>query len=203
MSTAAKERLTPAEYLARERKAEFRSEYFAGEMFAMAGTTRQHARIMTNLVSRADQQLRDTPCDVFGTDVRVKVAPTGLYSYPDVIIACGDVQYEDEVLDTLLNPRVIFEVLSPSTEAYDRGKKFDHYRQIPSLTEYVLVSQSEPLVERFSRQSKGTWQLTVLKGLETALQLESVPCRLPLAEIYFKVPFTESEAGNGSSAAVT
>ena len=194
MSTAFKKRYTPDEYLVLERAAEFKSEYFKGEIFAMAGTSRQHCRIATNVVIHAGGQLRDTPCEVFGSDMRVKVDPTGLYTYPDVTIACGELEFEDQELDVLLNPKVIFEVLSKSTEAYDRGKKFDHYRQIKTLTKYVLVSQSEPLVERYVRQPDGSWRLTVLKDLDAVLELETVPCRLKLADVYFKVSFESEQA---------
>src|SRR5258707_11211141 len=139
MSAAPQKRYTPQEYLALERAAPFKSEYYRGEIFAMAGATRQHCRIGANLVARVDEQLRSTPCEAFGSDLRVRVLPTGLYTYPDVTVACGELEFEDRAGDTLLNPKAIFEVLSESTEAYDRGKKFDHYRHIPSLTEYVLV----------------------------------------------------------------
>ena len=189
MSTVPKKRYTPAEYLARERAAEFRSEFFNGEMFAMAGASRQHCRIGVNLLTRIDEQLRDTPCEVFGSDMRVKVSPTGLHTYPDATIAYGELKFEDQVVDTLLNPQVIFEVLSESTEAYDRGKKFDHYRQVDSLREYVLVSQTEPLIERYVRQSDGSWRLSVFKGLEAVLELEGVACRLRLADVYDRVTF--------------
>lgn len=189
MSTVQKKHYTPQEYLALERVAEFKSEYLRGEIFAMSGATRQHSLTASNLIREAGGQLRDKPCEVHGSDLRVKVSPTGLYTYPDVTIACGELQFDDQFRDTLLNPKVIFEVLSDSTEAYDRGKKFDHYRQIPSLTEYVLVSQTEPLIERYVRQSDGSWRLTVLRGLEAVLELETVPCRLKLADVYFKVSF--------------
>lgn len=189
MSSVAKKRWTPEEYLAVERSAEFKSEYCNGEIFAMAGGSRQHSRIARNLIARADEQLRNTSCEVFGSDMRVKISLTGLYTYPDLIIVCGDLRFEDQAVDTLLNPKVIVEILSDSTEAYDRGKKFDHYRQITSLNEYILVSQTEPLVERFVRQPDGSWQLTVFKGLDAIFELESVPCRLRLGDVYFKVPF--------------
>jgi Uma2 family endonuclease len=191
MASVPTQHLTPAEYLVKERKAEFKSEFLRGEMFAMAGATRWHGRIATNLVRRYDQLLEDRPCDVYGSDMRVKVSPTGLYTYPDVSIFCDEPQFEDDVLDTLLNPRVIFEVLSKSTEAYDRGKKFDHYRQIQSLSEYVLVSQTEPLVERYVRQPDGSWRLTVHRGMDAVVELDSVPCRLSLAEIYRRVDFSQ------------
>jgi Uma2 family endonuclease len=196
MSSVPKRRYTPDEYLALERRADFKSEYFKGEIFAMAGASRQHVRIATNVIARVDEQLRDTTCEIFGSDMRVRVSPTGLYTYPDASIACGELQFEDDTVDTLLNPKVIFEVLSDGTEAYDRGKKFDHYRQIASLAEYVIVSQREPLVERFTRQPDGAWRMTVLKGLESVLELESIRCRLNLRDIYFKVAFgDEAEAG--------
>ena len=127
MATDPKTLLTEEEYLAAERQAEFRSEYFAGEMFAMTGATRQHNRIVTNLVARLDEQLREGPCNVYANDLRVKVESTGLYTYPDVIVTCGQEKFADDVFDILLNPLVIIEVLSDSTEAYDRGKKFEHY----------------------------------------------------------------------------
>jgi Uma2 family endonuclease len=193
MSSVPKKRYTPEEYLASECRAEFKSEYFNGEIFAMAGASRQHVRIGRNLIARIDEQLHETPCEVLGSDMRVKISSTGLYTYPDVTITCGELQFEDKSVDTLLNPKVIFEIMSDTTEAYDRGKKFDHYRQIQSLSEYVLVSQTEPLVERYTRQPDDSWLLTVFKGLEAVLELESVACRLSLADVYFKVSF-ESEA---------
>lgn len=194
MSTVPRRRYSAAEYLTLERSASHKSEFFGGEMFAMAGGSRQHNRIAVNIVARSDEQMRESPCEVFGSDMRVKISASGLYTYPDAVIACGDIQFEDEAADTLVNPRVIFEVLSDTTEAYDRGKKFDHYRQIPFLSEYVLVSQSEPLVERFVRQLDGSWQLTVLKGLDAILQLEAITLRLQLADIYFKVAFPAGQA---------
>lgn len=194
MSTAAKKRYTPQEYLALERAAEFKSQYLNGEILAMTGASREHCRIAANLVARTDEQLRDTQCEVFGSDMRVKVAATGLYTYPDATIACGELQFDDQVADTLLNPKVIFEVLSDSTEAYDRGKKFDHYRQIASLAEYVLVSQTEPLVERFVRQPDGSWRLAVFKGLDAVLDLEAVRACLSLTDVYFKVSFEAKAA---------
>ena len=189
MSTVPTKHYTPQEYLALERAAEYKSEYLRGEIFAMAGASREHSLISSNLNGEVRAQLRESPCEVHGSDMRVKVLRTGLYTYPDVIIACGDLQFEDSVPDILLNPKVIFEVLSDSTEAYDRGKKFGHYRQIPSLMEYVLVSQTEPLIERYARTPDDSWLLTVSKGLEAVLQLESVPCRLRLVDVYIKVAF--------------
>jgi len=191
MSTAANKRYTPEEYLNLERAAPWKSEYLDGEIFAMAGTSRQHVRIVRNLIARIDEQLRDTPCEVLGSDMRVKVSRTGLYTYPDTTIVCGELEFEDQKFDTLLNPKVVFEVLSESTEAYDRGKKFRHYGQIPTLAEYVLVSQTEPVVDRFVRQPDQSWRVITYQGLEAVLELESVPCRLRLEDVYFKVEFLE------------
>lgn len=193
MSTSPRKRITPQAYLAQERRAAFRSEYFDGEVFAMAGASRRHCRIGTNLVARIDEQLRETPCEVFASDMRVKVSATGLYTYPDAAIACGELQFEDADVDVLLNPKVVFEVLSETTEGYDRGKKFDHYRQISSLSEYVLVSQTEPLVERFVRQPDDSWRPTVFQGLDAVMELETVTCRLRLADVYYKVSFNPEE----------
>ena len=192
MTSLAEQRLTAAEYLEIERAAESKSEFFAGEMFAMAGASEEHNLIVANVVGELRSQLKGRPCRVYPSDMRVKVSATGLCTYPDVVVICGDRQFDDQKRDTLLNPTLIVEVLSETTEAYDRGKKFDHYRQIPSLEEYILVSQSEPLVERFARQPDGSWLLTVVKGLESVLEFESVVCRLRLADVYFKVSF-ESE----------
>jgi len=191
MSALAKPRLTPEEYLARERKAEFKSEYFAGETFAMAGATRPHTLVVANLVRRLGNQLESRPCEVYPTDMRVKVAPTGLYTYPDIAVVCGRPQFEDENEDNLLSPTVLIEVLSESTEKYDRGKKFEHYRRIGSLREYVLVAQDECRVERFERQPDGAWLLSVMDRMEDTLKLPAIGCELPLAEIYDKVQFPD------------
>ena len=141
MSAAQKTLLTPAEYLARERAAEFRSEFYRGEMFAMSGASWAHSVIKDNLAWETRNQLQGGPCRVVTSDLRVKVSATGLYTYPDLLIVCGEPEFEDEVFDTLLNPRVIVEILSDSTEKYDRGTKFTQYRQLSSLQEYVLVAQ--------------------------------------------------------------
>src|SRR5438876_6356830 len=184
MSALPKTKLTPAEYLAIERKAEYKSEFYRGEMFAMAGATEEHCLIKDNLAGEARNQLKGGPCRVVTSDLRVKVDPTGLYTYPDVVIYCERPQFEDKVLDTLLNPRAIVEVLSESTEAYDRGDKFRHYRQISSLQEYVLAAQDRPLVERHVRQPGGSWLMTEFAGLDGVLEFASVPARVPLVEVY-------------------
>jgi Uma2 family endonuclease len=182
--------LTEAEYLRLERQAEFRSEYFDGEIFAMAGGTGAHSLIAINLAAELRNLLKDANCVVYNADLRVKVEATGLLTYPDVSIICGEQRFLDEEEDTLLNPGVIIEVLSDSTEAYDRGKKFEHYRQIPTCREYLLVSQKEPRVEQFIRQANGEWVLKEAAGLTAELKLPSLGVVLRLAEIFAKVQFT-------------
>jgi Uma2 family endonuclease len=193
MSTAPSRPLTPAEYLARERAAEFKSEFYRGEMFAMAGANRRHVRICMNLTSGLHERSPGSKCEAFNSDIRVKVSETGLYTYPDASISCGDIQFEDGTQDVLLNPKVIFEVLSKSTERRDRGWKFDQYTRLPSMIEYVLVSQEQLLVERFVRQPDGNWMLERLNDLNSSLNLESVGIKLGLHEIYSDVEFGPEE----------
>ncbi len=183
--------LTPEEYLVRERAASFRSEYYRGEMFAMAGARFEHTLIKDNIAAEARGQLRGGPCRVVTSDLRVKVSATGLYTYPDLVIVCDEPQFEDDVRDTLLNPRAIGEVLSESTEKYDRGAKFRHYQKVPSVQEYVLISQDRPLVERYLRQADGTWQYQSFEGLAETFAFASVPVQIPLAEIYHSVTFLD------------
>jgi Uma2 family endonuclease len=187
MSTAPKRRLTPQEYLAIERKAEFKSEFFDGEMFAMAGATREHTLISGNVHADVHNQLRGRDCEVYQSDMRVKVSPTGLYTYPDVSVVCGKPQFEDAEVDTLLNPKVIVEVLSESTEGYDRGKKFQHYRNISSLMEYVLIAQDSPHVEVHTRQAEGRWLLWETNDLTSIVRLQSIECSLKVSDIYARV----------------
>ena len=188
MSSVPKTFLTPEQYLEIERKAEFRSEYYNGEMFAMAGTKRPHNLIKTNLTIQLGNQLRSRPCEVYSSDSRVLVAPTGLYTYPDIVVVCGEPRFLDGEFDTLLNPTVIVEVLSPSTEAYDRGRKFGHYRTIESLSAYLMVASELIGVELFTRQPDNLWKLTKeASGLEEILEIESIGCALKLADIYEKV----------------
>jgi len=184
MQTAAKPRLTAQDYLDLERKAEMRSEFWDGEMFAMAGGTRRHSCIKVNLIRALAQQLRRTTCQVFDSDMRVKIDATELYTYPDALVACGHLRFEDEKEDTLLNPKIIFEVLSDSTTARDRGKKFWHYRRLESLQDYVLVSQEARLFEHFTLQANGTWVLDIVEGPKGVLHLKSIKCKVPLAEVY-------------------
>ena len=186
MSTQPKTFLTPEQYLEIERKAEYRSEYYQGEMFAMAGATREHILLVTNLVGELRQQLRTGPCEVYSNDMRVRVSPGGLYTYPDVIVVCEEPRFEDGHLDTLLNPVLIVEVLSPSTEAYDRGRKFQHYRGIDSLAAYLLAASDRVHVDLFLRQPDGRWLLTEATGREEAIELP-FGCRLALRDLYEKL----------------
>ena len=195
MNPQLKPRLTPEDYLALERSAEYKSEYFNGEIFAMAGASRVHNTLVVNTAIELGNQLKKRPCKLYVSDMRVKVNPTGLYTYPDVVVVCGKEQFEDTHLDTLLNPTLIIEVLSDSTEAYDRGRKFEHYRHLDSLVEYVLIAQQRPHVESYRRQPDHQWLLTECSGLDATLRLQSIDCDLALAEIYAKVELSEESAG--------
>ena len=185
--------LTPAEYLRRERAAEYRSEYFAGEMFAMAGGSLRQSLIKMNVGGELRAALKGRPCLACDSDLRIKVAVSGLYTYPDASVICEPVEFDDEQRDTVLNPVLLVEVLSPSTEAYDRGKKFEHYRRIPSLREYLLVAQDAPHIEHFLRNDDQTWTLTEVSGLEATLTLPTLGIQLPLREIFDKIDFNEAE----------
>lgn len=189
MATAAvTKRYTPEEYIALERKAGYKSEYCDGYIIAMSGASRDHIRIAGNFYRKISDQLEDGPCEAFVNDMRVRVTPTGLYTYPDVVVVCGEVQFLDDEVDTLLNPTLIVEVLSPSTEDYDRGGKFSHYRTLPSLKEYVLIAQDEAMVERRVKKGK-RWVSTTYLGIEATLVLESIGCTVPLRQIYKRVRF--------------
>jgi Uma2 family endonuclease len=185
MSTHARHLLTPEEYLEIERKAEFKSEYHNGEMFAMAGASSPHNLIAVDLAFRLRGQLPPSRCFVYSSDTRVLVSRTGLYTYPDLTVVCGEREFLDERYDTLLNPTLIVEVLSPSTEAYDRGRKFQHYRSLQSLRAYLLVASDRVHIELHTRQPSGLWLLAAeADRLEDTIELESIGCRLKLAEVY-------------------
>ena len=184
MSTHPKAFLTPGEYLEIERQAETRSEYWNGEMFAMAGGSEAHNILADNLVVAFRLKLRGGACRCYSRDMRVQVSATGFYTYPDLVVVCGERKFLDAKRDTLLNPILIVEVLSPTTEAYDRGVKFSHYRALESLQQYVLVSQDRVQVECFTRQPGGQWMLTAMSRLGDTVLLESVGCAIPMAEIY-------------------
>jgi Uma2 family endonuclease len=177
---------TPAEYLAMERASLEKHEFCDGEVFAMAGASKEHNLIVTNVVGELRAALRQRPCDVYPSDMRIRIPATGLYTYADAVVTCERPRFEDDQLDTLLNPQVIFEVLSDSTEDYDRGTKFKNYRSIPSLLDYVLVSQGEVLVEHFVRQGDGAWILRERRAGE-ALEIVSIGCTIAVEELYLKV----------------
>jgi Uma2 family endonuclease len=182
-------RITSQQYLDLERKAEVKSEYIDGEMFAMSGASREHARIVLNIASHLNSEFHGRPCEVYASELRTKVSQTGSYTYPDVVAVCGAAMFEDDHFDTLINPQVIMEVLSDSTESYDRGRKFAQYRTIESLRQYVLVSQIECRVECFNRQADGNWLYSEIADVEGSVELSAVATRIPLAQIYQKVDF--------------
>ncbi len=186
MSSLPKHYYTPEEYLEQERLADYKSEYFAGEIFAMAGASRTHNLISNNVSASLTTQLRERPCEVYANDMRVQADQARQYSYPDVVVVCGEAQFRDGREDTLSNPVVIVEVLSPSTEANDRGEKFMRYRQTPSLTDYILLSQNARHVEHFVKQPDGSWRMTEANGEDT-ISLSSIGCVLSLADAYNKV----------------
>jgi Uma2 family endonuclease len=189
MSSAARTYCTPEQYFAFERKSPIKHEYEDGSIIAMAGTSRRHSLIVGNLFFAIRSQLGDRPCEVHMNDLRVCVSRTGRYTYPDLVAVCGEPQLLDEELDTLLNPSLIVEVLSPSTAANDRGPKFARYRRMDSLKEYVLIDQDRVCVERFTRQGD-EWLMTELSRLdEDVLRLSSIACDVPLREIHAKVAF--------------
>jgi Uma2 family endonuclease len=193
MSAPPQAPLSPEEYLELERAAEFRHEYYGGRMYAMAGGTHRHAVVIGNLARELGVALKARPCFVTTSDLRVCVSKEGLYTYPDVAVVCGQPLLLDKHRDTLLNPTLIIEVLSPSTEAYDRGFKSAQYRTLESLQEYALVSQSEPRVEIYRRQPSGGWLLSESIAMEAGCRFESVGCTLALHDIYDKVTFGEDE----------
>ncbi|MFN8444209.1 MAG: Uma2 family endonuclease [Caldilineaceae bacterium] len=182
------------EYLEQERTSPEKNEYFNGDIFAMAGASRRHNLISGNVFSSLHTQLRKRPCEVYPSDMRVKIKKTGLYTYPDVVVICGKPQFEDSKKDVLLNPTVLVEVLSPSTEAYDRGDKFGHYRTISTLSDYLLIAQSKILVEHYVRQPNNSWLLTLFSEPSQTVTIQTIECSLLLEEIYEKVNFEEEES---------
>jgi len=181
---------TPEEYLDLERSSEIRHEYLDGFVYAMAGESPAHSTICFNLAVTVGTQVKDTPCRGFSPNMKVRAGKSGLYAYPDLMIVCGEPILHDERGDVIANPTVIFEVLSPSTEAYDRGEKFLRYRtEIETLQDYVLVAQDRPLIEHFSRQTDGAWLQSEINGLAGVLALPSIDCRIALADVYNRLAF--------------
>jgi Uma2 family endonuclease len=187
MATDPIRHLSLEEYLAFERQAETKHEYIGGEAFAMTGASARHNLIVANLVAELVVQLRGRPCRVYPSDLRVAASAEGPIYYPDLVALCAEPNFLDGEIDTLLNPEVLIEVLSPTTEAFDRGTKFAHYRNIPSLREVLFVAQDAARVERYERGEDGQWLLTDHAGLEAAVELPAIGCRLELARVYDKV----------------
>lgn len=179
--------ITPDEYLKRERKAAQKSEYYAGEVFAMAGATPNHNRIARNVLTELNEGLRGQKCETFGSDQRLYIKKNGLYTYPDVMAVCGRIEFDSRDKDSITNPVLIVEVLSPSTANYDRGGKFELYRDIPTFAEYVLIHQDKIHIEHHLRDDRGRWLLTEYKESQAELPFESVGLSIPLARVYERV----------------
>ncbi|MDB5390979.1 MAG: hypothetical protein JWM11_6625 [Planctomycetaceae bacterium] len=189
MSVATKSEFTVAEYLAFERNSEFRHEYYQGEIREMTGGTRRHVLVTLNLYRAAERQLPESEYFVVAIDMRVKVNPSGLYTYPDVVIVKGDPEFEDDQERTLLNPILLMEVLSDSTEEYDRNEKFSLFQKMPGFQEYVLAAQDRPKIDHYVRNTRGTWDHFTHESLSETLNLQSMPCSIPLTTIYKKIQF--------------
>jgi len=181
-------KVSAEEYLALDRAAEFRSEFLDGEMIAMSGGSLRHSTLQVNLTSEVSAALRGTACRAFSADLRVRVSPR-MYAYPDLTVVCGKPILADDRQDILLNPKVIFEVLSPSTEQYDRGIKLRYYRSIESLQDYILVAQDQIRIEQYTRGESQTWTFRDYQNPEESLRIESIEVLLPLAAIYEGVEF--------------
>lgn len=179
--------MSPDEYLERERRADYKSEYYSGEIFAMAGASRTHNLIAGNVFASLTTQLRDKPCEVYTNDMRVQSRNQSQYSYPDVVVVCGPPEFLDFHEDNLVNPHLIVEVLSPSTEAFDRGEKFARYRLLESLTDYLLVAQDARRIEHFAKQPDGGWKLHEATVATGSLSLPSIDCVLTITDAYNKV----------------
>jgi len=192
MSSAAKAKITVQEYLAMERVSEIKHEFYDGDIFDMTGGTPAHSLIASNIIREAGNALKSRPCVVFNSDLRVKVNPSGLYTYPDVTIVCGQQQFDDDQRDTLVNPTVIVEVLSKSTAIYERGAKSKQFRKIESLQALILVEQDSPVVEVYRRQPEGNWLLTEATDLSESIAIQPLGISIPLNEIYRNVTFPES-----------
>lgn len=190
MASLPKPFLTEQEYLEIERAADFKSEFLNGQMYAMAGTTAAHVRLSVNLIVAFTTRLRGKGCEVFHSDLRVKIPRGNLYTYPDLSVACGP-KFADDVLDTLVNPVLIVEVLSASTRDYDRGEKLRLYQTIPSFVEYLLVDQYTIAVEHWRKQPDASWLVREIAGLDGEVVLDSVGCRIGLRDIYEGIEFDE------------
>ncbi len=182
-------RISPEEYLQIERRATYRSEFLNGEMFAMAGGTRQHNRISSNLVSEINQHIKSRDCNIYSSDLRVHVPSTGYFTYPDIVITCGKEDFTDAHNDILVNPLVIMEILSDSTASIDRGRKFEQYRELASLVEYLLIEQRTPHIEQYIRHDPQEWRYRIIRGIDKQVLIPTIDCTLSLRDIYHKVEF--------------
>jgi Uma2 family endonuclease len=189
MDNLARKTFTESEYLELERKADFKSEYYNGEIFAMAGASLIHNEIVANLISIFNQFLKDKPCKVYPSDLRLRIEKSGLYTYPDITIVCGKTELLDNKFDTLKNPTILIEVLSDSTEKYDRGQKFSFYREIPSLKEYILVSSKTMKIEKFKRLEDGNY-LYIESNEHQPFPIDSIKMNLNLEDVYNKIDWT-------------
>jgi Uma2 family endonuclease len=187
---------TEAEYLAFERDSEIKHEFIDGEIYAMSGASRHHNLITASVIATLYNQLRGKDCETYPSDMKVRTPSTGAYVYPDIIVVCGEARFADDQHDVLLNPTVIIEVLSATTEAFDRGVKFQRYRELVSLQEYILIAQDRPHIERFVRQENGLWQFSEAYGLQASITLTSIACQLALADVYEPISFDSDEAGH-------
>ena len=199
---------TIEEYLALERDSEERHEYLDGWIYAMAGESPEHADICTNLIAEVSRQLKGSPCRVRSKDTKVLSGPTardrgatkGLFSYPDIVVICGEPRYHGQGREVVLNPSVIIEVMSKSTEAFDRGQKFLRYQNWnPTLTDYLLVSQFDPIIEQYIRTPGGKWIYQVFQGLEQTIQIDSITCSLRLADVYDRLIFAATDEADNPS----
>jgi len=190
-----KKLITPEEYLVLEEQADYKSEYWNGEIFAMSGASNNHNLITGNVHAALHQLLSKRPCRTYVNDMRLLTNPKGLYTYPDVMVVCGKIEFAPKRDDTVMNPAVIVEVWSDSTQAYDRGKKFALYRQIPSLKDYVMIDQTQPYVEHYRREGH-FWVFETLETIDAILTLTSLECEIPLAVMYEKVEWQEVRDGD-------
>jgi Uma2 family endonuclease len=195
MTAQPKQYRTEQEYIDFERASTCKHEYFDGQIYAMTGASRNHNLIAGNTLAMLHSQLRRKPCEIFPSDMRVKVVRTGLYTYPDLVVICGKPEFTDDQLDTIINPLVLIEILSPSTERYDRGMKSQHYRTIETLQDYLLIAQDQHHVEHYARQDTGLWLLEEALGVGSTLTIRSIGCTLALGDIYEKVELTPEHPG--------
>jgi len=195
MSDPTKKFITPEEYLALEEQADHKSEYYNGEISAMSGASNNHNLITGNVHAALHQLLSKRPCRTYVNDMRLLTGPKGLYTYPDVMVVCGKIEFAPKRDDTVMNPVVIVEVLSDSTKGYDRGEKFAMYRKILSLKEYVMIDQTQPYVEHYRRDGH-FWVFEALETIDAILTITALECEIPLAVMYEKIEWQEVKDGD-------